>query len=76
VAFHVVGGLEDDERLRQEQAEYRAKIGEEIAQMIEGYSAGQILMAAGEMTAQEMRSVRAVQRWWASAVRQRCKICD
>lgn len=44
---------------------------EAMAQMIEGYSAGQILMAAGEMSAQEMRTVKAVQRWWASAIRHR-----
>lgn len=42
--------------------------------MIEGYSAGQIRLAAGEMTAQEMRTVKAMQQYWAGAIRQRCKI--
>jgi hypothetical protein len=42
---------------------------EDAAKMIEGFSADQIKMAAGEMTAQEMRTVKAVQRWWVSAIR-------
>lgn len=42
---------------------------EKCAAWIEGYSAGQIRMACGEMSAQEMRTVQAVQRWWASALR-------
>lgn len=47
------------------------KIPDEIADMIAGYSAGQIRMAAGEMSAQEMRTVQAVQRWFAVAIRHR-----
>jgi hypothetical protein len=46
-------------------------VPEQLAAMIEGFSAEQIKMAAGEMTAQEMRSVKAVQRWWVSAMRHR-----
>ena len=42
---------------------------EEAASLIESFSAGQIRLAAGEMSAQEMQAVKAVQRWWASAIR-------
>ncbi len=42
---------------------------EKCAAWIEGYSQGQIRMACGEMTAQEMRTVLAVQRWWIAALR-------
>jgi hypothetical protein len=44
-------------------------VPETIAKMIEGFTPGQIRMAAGEMSAQEMRTVQAVQRWWVSAIR-------
>lgn len=50
-------------------AEIRRAAIEEGASWIAGYSAGQIRMAAGEMTVQEMRTVQAVQRWWVSALR-------
>lgn len=46
---------------------------EQLAKMIEGFSPGQIRMAAGEMTSQEMRTVRAVQRWWVSAMRHKAE---
>ena len=52
-----------------EEAEIKREAAEEIAKMIEGFVPGQIRMAAGEMTAQEMRTVQAVQRWWVSAIR-------
>ena len=42
---------------------------EEAASLIESFSAGQIRLAAGEMSAEEMRVVKAVQRWWAAAIR-------
>ena len=42
---------------------------EEAASLIESFTAGQIRLAAGEMSADEMRAVKAVQRWWAAAVR-------
>ena len=42
---------------------------EEAASLIESFSAGQIRLAAGEMSAGEMRAVKAVQRWWAAAIR-------
>ena len=42
---------------------------EEAASLIESFSAGQIRLAAGEMSAQEMRAAKAVQRWWVAAIR-------
>ena len=42
---------------------------EEAASLVESFSAGQIRLAAGEMSAQEMRVVKAVQAWWAAAIR-------
>lgn len=62
------------ERLRQQYLEYRAKVGEELAQMIEGITPSDIRLAAGEMTAQEMRTVRAIQKWLAVKIRNRVKI--
>ena len=46
-----------------------SEIIEKCAKWIENYSPGQIRMACGEMTAQEMRTVQAVQRWWVAALR-------
>lgn len=57
------------DRLATIRAHAAAEAMERAAKLIEGYSAGQILLAAGEMTAQEMRTVKAVQRWWAAAIR-------
>lgn len=44
---------------------------EACAKLVESFTADDIRMAAGEMTAQEMRSVKAVQRWWAAVIRGR-----
>lgn len=49
--------------------EAKAAERERIAKMIEDYTPGQMRLACGEMTAQEMRTVQAVQRWWAAAIR-------
>jgi hypothetical protein len=48
-------------------------IPEQLAKMIDGYNAGQIRLACGEMTAQEMRTVQAVQRWWVAAMRHKAE---
>jgi hypothetical protein len=54
--------------------EMRKEIGREIADMIESYNEEQIKLSAGEMTAQEMRTVKAVQSWWVSAIRHKCGV--
>lgn len=44
---------------------------EACARLIEGMSVAEILLAAGEMTAQERRTVKAVQRLFAHKIRER-----
>ncbi|HYT41822.1 MAG TPA: hypothetical protein VEP90_05720 [Methylomirabilota bacterium] len=41
-----------------------------IANMIEGYTPADIRLHAGEMTAQEMRTVKTIQKWWVAEIRQ------
>lgn len=46
----------------------RAAIAE-CAKRLEEFSGSQILLACGELSAQEMRTAKAVQRWWAAEIR-------
>ncbi|HYT44907.1 MAG TPA: hypothetical protein VEP90_21450 [Methylomirabilota bacterium] len=40
-----------------------------IADKIESYTSADIRLHAGEMTAQEMRTVKAIQKWWVAEIR-------
>jgi len=44
---------------------------EACARLVEEMKMGEILLAAGEMTAQERRTVRALQKWLAHKIRNR-----
>lgn len=50
------------------EAEVRRLAIEECAARIGKFSAGQIKAACGEMSAQEMRTVKAVQGWWVATL--------
>src|SRR5437667_9760718 len=51
-------------------------IANHIADKIESYTTADILLHAGELTAQEMRTVKAIQKWWVAEIRQFAKISE